>query len=294
MKFLVIGAEGQVGGFLLRELASSHQVWGTSLNFVRNLPALDIRDQAAVIRHLELIRPDQVILAAALTHVDLCEEKPALAEEINVRGTENVARACQRIQAGLTFFSSDYIFDGQSGPYAEDDPPNPLSVYGRTKLAGEKIVSGLVDRWLIIRTMVVYSYLPGSLNLFMQLLERARAGEPVSQPGDQLVNPTQAVNLVRALIELVEGGHTGVFNLAGRTRLGRDAFARRVLDELGYDAREVKSILTADLKQKAPRPLASGLNTDKAQAALKTNRLWELDVALDYTLSQMPAEELKP
>ncbi|NTV51530.1 MAG: NAD(P)-dependent oxidoreductase [Candidatus Firestonebacteria bacterium] len=287
MKILVIGAEGQVGTFLVRDLSAHHEVSGTSLLGAAPYPRLDICDREAVQTYLERLRPEYVVLTAAFTHVDQCEKKPQAAEAINVRGPENVALACRRVQAGLAFFSTDYIFDGTGGPYAESDAPHPLSVYGRTKWEAEQAVAANLENHLIIRTMNVYSYLPGSLNLFMQLVDRTRKGEPVSGPVDQMINPTQAVNLAQALGELVETGQKGIFNLAGTTRLSRVDFVRRVVAELGYDPRQVKSQTTAEMSLPAARPLQSGLKTDKAQAVLKQNKLWDLDTALRFTFSQM-------
>jgi dTDP-4-dehydrorhamnose reductase len=287
MRVLIIGAEGQVGHFLLSAFPPPHGVHGTSLDGVSNLPALDIRDEIWVQQYLKRVRPDHVILTAALTHVDYCEEHPDEAEAINTQGAENVARACAEVNAGLTFFSSDYVFDGKSGPYQETDRTHPLSVYGRTKLAGEQAVAKLVKNHLIVRTMVVYSYLPGSVNLFMQIYQRIRENLPVSQPEDQMVNPTQAENLALALAELILGGATGLYHLAGTTRLSRLDFARRVVEKLDRDPASVQGQTTAALKQKAPRPLNSGLITDKAQARLAKNKLWDLDTALEHTLAQM-------
>ncbi|MEW6516901.1 MAG: NAD(P)-dependent oxidoreductase [candidate division FCPU426 bacterium] len=294
MKILVIGADGQVGHFLLRVLGRGHEISGTSLQGLKGLPALDIRDPGAVDRYLESRRPEYVILTAALTHVDKCEDIPDEAERINVRGAEHVAQACRRLDAGLAFFSSEYVFNGRSGPYRETDPTQPESVYGRTKLAGEQVVAALVPNHLIVRTTVVYSYLPGSVNFFMQVLQRAQNREPITVPSDQIGNPTQAVNLAQALGELIEDGRTGVYNLVGTSRVGRDAFARRILEKLGFDPGQVTAVPTASLKQKALRPLAAGLVTDKAQSVLKRHPLWDVERALDFTLAQMRDPELLP
>jgi dTDP-4-dehydrorhamnose reductase len=288
MKILVIGAEGQVGTFIRREWSPRHEVLGTSLRGVAGLPALDI-GQAADVRHcLEACRPEHVVLSAAFTHVDRCEELPALAETINTRGAEHVARACRAVGAGMTFFSTDYIFDGVDGPYDETAKPNPLSVYGLTKLKGEEAVASTLDDYLIVRTMVVYSYLPDSVNLFMQVASRLSKGEPLSGPSDQMIHPTQAVNLAQALGELVEQRQRGIYNLAGTTWLGRDEFIRRIVARMGGNPAQVRSLLTADFQQPAKRPLKSGLVTGKAQAVLRQHQLWDLDTALDYTLRQMP------
>jgi len=291
MKIFVIGAEGQVGTFLMRELVARHTVSGTSLDGQAPFPALDICRFADVEKALEQAKPDQVILTASLTHVDKCETSPELAEAVNVRGPENVARACRHVGAGMVFFSTDYIFDGIRGPYAETDQPAPLSVYGRTKWEAEQVVAAELENHLIIRTMNVYSYLPGSLNLFMQLLARTQKGEPVFAPADQMINPTQAANLAQAVGELVETGQRGIFNLAGTTRLSRLEFVRRVVAALASDPAQVKSLTTAEMKLPAARPLQSGLKTEKAQAVLKKNKLWDLETALNFTLSQMPGQK---
>ncbi len=287
MKILVIGAEGQVGTFFLRAPAAKHQVFGTAMLPGNQLPPLDIRDAPAVTRHLREVQPEQVILTAAMTHVDRCEEKPDEAEAINVQGAKNVAQACQQIKAGLTFFSTDYVFAGDQGPYSETDTPNPKSVYAQTKLEGEKIVADIVEKHLVVRPMFVFSFLPNSMNFFMQILKRVNCGEPITVPGDQIGNPTQAVNLARVVTELIEKECTGIYHTVGSTRVGKDELARRIVAKLGGDPESVKSVTTAEFKQKAPRPLNSGLNIDKAQSVLTENKLWDLDTALEYTISQM-------
>jgi dTDP-4-dehydrorhamnose reductase len=287
VRILVIGAEGQVGTFFLQELAAGHQVFGTALVSEKDLLPLDIRDRAAVAKHVRRLQPEHIILTAAMTHVDRCEEFPAAAESINVQGTRHVVEACREIQAGLTFFSTDYIFDGLNGPYAEDDACNPQSVYARTKLEGERLVAEHLEKYLIIRPMFIFSYLPGSLNFFMQILQRAQKGDSITVPCDQIGNPTHAVNLVRSVGELIGLGCTGVYHIAGTTRLGKDDFARRILEKLGYDPQAVKSVTTPEFRQKAPRPLNSGLRVNKAQSVLKANSLWDLDTSLDYALFQM-------
>jgi dTDP-4-dehydrorhamnose reductase len=287
VKILVIGAEGQVGTFLLRELAAKHQVFGTAMLPGNQLPPMDIRDAQAVTTHLQTVQPDQVILTAAMTHVDLCEEKPDEAHAINVQGTKNVALACQQIKAGMTFFSTDYVFDGNQGPYDENDTPSPQSVYARTKLEGEKIVADTVENHLIVRPMFVFSFLQNSMNFFMQLVKRVNSGEPITVPGDQIGNPTHAVNLARVIGELLEKECRGIYHTVGSTRVGKDELARRIVGKLGGDVETVKSVTTAEFKQKAPRPLNSGLKIDKAQNILTENKLWDLDTALEYTLSQM-------
>lgn len=291
MNIIVIGAEGQVGHFLMQHLEGKHTVLGTAAVTTGVFEGLDITDRKKVDAKIEEVKPDHVILTAALTNVDQCEQEPENAYEINVTGALNIGGACKRHHCGLTFFSTEYVFDGSKGPYGEDDDPNPLSVYGKTKLEAEHLLMKLLDDLLIIRTTVVYSYLPGSLNFFMQLYNRLKSGEPIRVVDDQIGNPTHAYNLAGAAVELIEKRIRGIYHLVGKTRIGRDVFARAVIDKLGYNGHSITTVNTAALKQQAPRPLNAGLKTDKADSVLKVHPLWELDQALDFTKQQIrPAE----
>ncbi|MCD4813024.1 dTDP-4-dehydrorhamnose reductase [bacterium] len=286
MKIVVMGAEGQVGTFLLRKLSARHEVIGTALQGMDGLQQVDICDLNAVEQHLKEVRPDYVILTAAMTHVDRCEELPEAAERINVKGTENVANVCKAMNAGMAYFSTDYVFDGVEGPYAEEDKPYPLSVYGKTKLQGEMIVRNTVANHLIIRPMFIFSYLPGSMNFFMQISQRLDKGEPITVPDDQLGNPIEAGNLAAALGELIERQCTGIYHLAGLSRVSKAAWARQIVSGLGQDPNCVRMVATSELGQRAPRPLNSGLKTEKAQQVLRENPLWNLGQALIYACTQ--------
>jgi dTDP-4-dehydrorhamnose reductase len=290
VKVMIIGAEGQVGHSLARALKPRHTVVQTIFAPGTDRESLDIRDEAAVEKSLLSHRPHYVWLAAAMTHVDGCEAKPAEARAVNVEGPRHVALACKRIGAGLGFFSSDYVFDGVSGPYAETDPVRPLSVYGRTKYEAEQVIAGILKNYLLIRTMFVFSYLPGSVNFFMQILDRVSQGQAIQAPNDQWGNPTHADNLAQACVELMEKCASGLFHLAGLTRLHKAEWAQRIVAAL-HGKSQVQEMTTAEFKQAAARPLASGLRVEKAQALLKKHGLWDWETALAHTLKQMPASK---
>jgi dTDP-4-dehydrorhamnose reductase len=288
MKVLIIGAAGQIGSALGAALAPRHQTLGTVFKAGGTLyPVLDIRDSVAVRTCLERTRPDHAVLTAALTNVDYCQLHPDMAQQINVDGTAHVAGICRDLGLGLTFFSTDYIFDGTAGPYAEDDPARPQSVYGQTKWAGEQIVTELVPAALIVRTTVVYSYAPGSKNFFMQVLEKLGQGEVMTVPQDQMGNPTHVWNLAQATAELLEQGASGVYNLTGTSWLPRSDFARAIAEKIGADPHLIRPVATSSLGQAAPRPLNGGLKTGKAQARLREHPLWNLDEGLDFSLAQL-------
>ena len=151
MRVLVTGARGMLGSVLLPCLQPEHQVYGVDQK------DFDIGEESAVERAFRELRPEFVFHLAAYTDVDGCEANPAKAEQVNSVGTRNVARACAEIGAGLLYVSTDYVFDGRGNrPYREDDAPNPLSVYGLTKLRGERYVQALVARHMIVRSSWLY------------------------------------------------------------------------------------------------------------------------------------------
>lgn len=234
------------------------------------LRPLDLTDIAATERLIEEVEPDWVVCPGGLTAVDYSESHPAEAMAVNRDAPAAAARAAAKRGAGFVFFSTDYVFDGTSGPYAEDDPVNPLSVYGRSKLEGERRAVEENPRAIVIRTTVVYGPEPQGKNSVYQLLRRARAGERIRVPRDQITNPTYNVDLAAAAVELIEGGSRGVIHVAGATVLDRYAFAQEVCAVFGVDPGRVEPVETAALGQPARRPLRAGLVTDRARGLLKT------------------------
>lgn len=274
MKLLVTGATGQVGSTLLR-LAEGHSVTGLQR------PEVDLRDAAAVRRAVESFRPDAILHTAALTHVDYCEDHPDEAHAVNAVGTESVVRAAGG--ARIVYLSTEYVFDGQDGPYTEEDPPNPLSVYGRSKLDGET-ATRTAERWTIVRTTGVYTYLPGSKNFLMQVLE----GKPMRGLTDQFYTPTLAECLAQAVLEVAERGLGGIYNIVGADRVNRLDFIRRIYRRFGMNEGLVAPATTAELRQRAPRPLNAGLRIDKAVRDLRT-RLLGIDESLDFAFRKAHA-----
>lgn len=229
---------------------------------------LDVTQDVAVKGLINTLRPHVVIHCAAYTHVDGCETNPALSERVNVEASRSVAQACADIGAKMVFFSSEYIFDGVSGPYGEEDIAHPINVYGKHKLAAEMICRQLDPSLLIIRPTVVYSYLPTSKNFAMQLIDSFEKGTPITAIADQLSTPTYAPNLASLTWELVNRGAHGVFNIVGPERMGRDAFALIMAEVFGFTPTLVRPAFTCDVEQKAKRPLNAGLLTTKLETFL--------------------------
>ncbi len=279
---LVIGGSGLVGNALMRELRAQNIVTvGTHARRARQgLQPLDITDPIEVRRCIMYVRPTMIFLTAALTHVDLCEENPEKATKINVEGPRSIAREAARLGVRVVFFSSDYIFDGEAGPYDENAVSLPLNVYGQTKLDAEEAVRESLEDSLIIRTTVVYGWEPDSKNFAMQVYQRVRAGEQFTVPSDQVSNPTLVEYLAQTSVALAFLEVRGIVNVVGKDLVTRADFARALVRTFGGSPALVVPVLTAKLSQKARRPLKGGLRTNKLAELLGRDVAIRLDDAM--------------
>jgi dTDP-4-dehydrorhamnose reductase len=263
---LVVGASGQVGRSAARALADAG--WAVTGTYASHpapgLVALDLRDDAAVRALVRDVRPDLCLLSSALTHVDRCEDEPALAEALNARAPGVAAEACREVGARVLYLSTEYVFDGAAGPYGEDEPPCPPCVYGATKLEGERRVLAAAPDALALRTTVVFSFDPAGKNFVMQLRERLGAGQRMRVPLDQLSSPTYAPDLAAAIVALAPRREVaGVLNVVGPDVVDRLAFAVAAARALGLDEGLLDPVTTASLGQRARRPLRAGLRIDR-------------------------------
>ena len=272
MRVLVIGASGQVGSALLDALRGrGHSALGTYAHHAApGLDPLDVTDNAALERAITDARPDWVLCPAGLTHVDYCEDHPDEAFAINRDGALGAARLAGRVGVGFVFFSTEYVFDGEGGPYAEDDAARPISVYGRSKWEGERAVLAEMSRALVVRTTVVYGPDRQEKNFVYQLIRNCRSGQGMRIPADQVSSPTYNVDLARAIVELCERNMGGVYHLVGDGVMDRFAFARIACEVFELDGSRLTPVTTAQLGQKAARPLKAGLLIAKAKSVLAT------------------------
>lgn len=271
MKLVILGASGLVGwnlwqvskqhGYLATGTFNSHQMPG--------LVRLSLIDRNAVERYLRAETPDAVICCTAWSWVDGCQSDPKRAFQQNSELPANAARAAGEIGARFIHFSTSYVFDGSAGPYTEEDPPNPISIYAESKLSGEIAVTAATGgKALIIRTMGVYGDDPQRKNFVDQVRRNLSAGARMKVPSDQIGNATEAANLAEGVFALLECGASGIWNVAGPVpNLARAEFARQIACTYGLDASLFDFVPTAELKQPAPRPLHAGLITSKTTAA---------------------------
>lgn len=266
-KVLIIGASGLVGGYIFRHFSQSggFDVLGADFDGGGTVKKLDIRDEAAVKNILDEFRPEIIIVPAAIPNVEFCETNPADTRPTNVEGMKNIIRHMDA-DSLFIFFSSDYVFDGKSGPYNEDDAPNPLSGYGRQKLEAEEEIKRTVGNYLILRTAVVFGWEPKGKNFVMQVLKKSGSGEKMTAPVDQISNATFAGDIAEAADKLIALGARGIFNVAGKDILNRYEFAKLIAEVFNLPSENIKAVNTAELNQKAKRPLNAGLKIEKLES----------------------------
>ena len=271
MKLLIIGASGLVGWNLVRVArADHHEVTGTyALHPAPDLVGLRLENVEAVRRLLENLQPDAVACCAAWSWVDGCEGDPARAFLENAGNPARLARLAHQGQAKFLYFSTSYVFDGRDGPYDENAPVHPLSVYGKSKLEGERrILEATEGQALIARTMGVYGEEPQQKNFVYQVVRALRAGKNMTVPSDQSGNATYAGDLASISLKLLEKSATGIWNVAGPDpHLNRQDFALRIAREYRLDPGLLRFVSTAELGQPAPRPRQGGLVVTRAVKA---------------------------
>ena len=266
MRVLVTGAAGQLGTELVDVFtAAGHDVVATTHE------TLDVCDADAVSAFVSGCRPDWILHGAAWTAVDACEADPSRAEAVNAGGTHNVVAAAARVGARVLYVSTDYVFDGsKAGPYVETDEPNPQSVYGASKLAGEHAVR---REDLVVRISWVCGY--HGNNMVKTILRIAGSQPTLKFVDDQIGHPTFADDAARGMLSLVEAGASGVFHLTNQGAVSWCGFARAVLEAAGDDPTRVEPIATADLQP--PRPAKRPANSVLDNAAMRAAGLALLD-----------------
>lgn len=272
-KLLVTGGSGLLGSHVIREALSIFHVFAT---YNRHRPQisdcdfiqLDIQDKEKVMSLFRDIEPNIVIHTAALRSVDYCEDHPDEAWAINVAGTENIASASLEFNAKLIHISSDSVFDGNKGMYTEKDVPDPITLYGKTKLEAEKRVQKIMPESIIVRTCSIYGWSLYEQSLAEWVLAELKQGKTIKMFADSFFTPILANNLAKALLEMVRKNLYGIYHVAGSERCSRFNFAVEIATAFGLDVAMVIPSTIAKSELKAPRPKDSSLVIDKAQRVL--------------------------
>ena len=280
-RLLVIGASGLLGSKLMALASKRYEVRGTccpEVDGMENwkLEPLDIGSKDEIDGIFGKLKPEVVILAAAMTNVDACEKDPTAANRVNATGPSLVARACKANGARLVHVSTDYVFDGaKSRKYTEEDVPRPISVYGSSKLAGERSVLSTLPGAVVARPAVLYGWNPleEKDNFVTWVLKKLRAGERATLFQDQWISPTFADDLARTLLDLAERDVTGLWHVSGPDCLDRPSCGRLIASIFGLDERLIAPVQSSSVSLPAKRPKYSCLDVSKVEKLLNRKML---------------------
>lgn len=272
-RIIVTGADGQLGTDL-QHLLGDHEVYPVDIE------ELDITDFDAVAKFTAKTRPELIMHGAAFTDVDGAELNPDLAYKVNAIGAQNLAVAAERAGAAILYVSTDFVFDGNKGDqYLEFDRPNPLSVYGASKLAGEKYIASLTSRHYICRTAWLYGR--HGHNFVKTMLKLGEERGSVGVVDDQVGGPTSAADLAAKLIEIGLSGRYGVYHTTNAGQVSWYGFAKKIFELAGMSV-DVKPITSQEMTRPARRPAYSVLrNFSLELQGFAPMRPWEEALA-DY------------
>ncbi len=277
IKILITGSNGLLGQKLVAECQHRGlQFLATSRGDNRieystfKYQSLDITSHQEVRRIMEEYRPTTLINSAAMTQVDLCEEDKESCWNLNVVGVKNLRVACEEIGTHFIHLSTDFIFDGRRGPYLENAEPNPLSYYGESKLAAEKVVMSGIMPWTIIRTILVYGKTPGMSrsNLVLWVKKSLEDGSEISVVDDQYRTPTLAEDLAIGCLLTAVKRATGIFNISGKEMLTPYDMAQLTAEFFSLNKKLIKRTNSRMFKQAARRPMKTGFIINKARREL--------------------------
>ncbi len=269
---LVLGASGILGQYLIAEAEKRHyNAQGTYLSEpVEKIQRLDLAQPSDIRSMVGSMRPEIVLLPAAMTSVDLCESGSEAARVTNAEGPRHTALACREYGSRLVYFSTDYVFDGSSGPSDEEKEPMPINVYGRTKLEGERNVLSILPSALVIRTCANFgrNRFRSKENSVTWIMSRLSRKEKVSLFTDQWVSPSYTPDVAKITFDLLDIGAHGVFHVASRSCLTRFDMGMEVCRVFGLAKELIEPSRMADAMLPAPRPSKSCLAVGKVERTL--------------------------
>ena len=282
MKVLITGSNGLLGQKLLHKLKNDKlvELIATSIGENRvsetdgyTYISLDITNKKEVEDVVTSKSPDVIINTAAMTNVDLCEDKKVDCDNLNVNAVKYLSDVSEKINAHLIHISTDFIFDGKKGPYTEDDIPNPLSYYGLSKLKSETVLLESSCKWTILRTIIVFGVAENLSkgNIVTWAKGELEKGVPLNIIDDQFRAPTLAEDLADACILALNKKEYGIFNASGKDIMSIYEMVERIALFYGYSTKNLNRISTKTLNQKAGRPPKTGFILDKSRDILGYN-----------------------
>lgn len=256
MKVLVTGANGQLGYDIVKELKKQNiECYGATRK------DFDIVDFEATEKFITNYMPDAVIHCAAYTAVDKAEDEQGLCYLVNASATENIAEICKKINSKMLYISTDYVFDGsKDGFYEVDDKPNPINVYGKTKLLGEQAVQRILDKYFIVRISWVFG--EHGNNFVKTMLRLGKERKEINVVADQYGSPTYTADLAPLLVEMIQTDKYGIYHATNEGVCSWAEFAEEIFKIAVMDVK-VNYITTAEYPTRAKRPMNSRLSKEK-------------------------------
>ncbi|GAA0880728.1 dTDP-4-dehydrorhamnose reductase [Algoriphagus jejuensis] len=275
---MITGANGLLGQKLVEQLVESGEfvviATGKGPNRLSTegflYQSLDITNREEVDQVIGEIAPDTIIHGAAMTNVDQCELNQEACVEVNVKATEYLVRAAEKVKAHFVFVSTDFIFSGNDGPYDEEATPDPVNFYGETKLTGEELVKNAQTTWAIARTVLVFGIANdlSKTNIILWVKSSLEAGKVINVVDDQVRTPTLAEDLALGCILIAKQKAEGIFNISGSDLLSAYDMAMQTADYFGLDKTLINKTDSTRFTQPAKRPLKTGFSIEKARKQL--------------------------
>jgi dTDP-4-dehydrorhamnose reductase len=295
-KLLLTGAAGFVAGNIIRQSRGRLEIHGLDLkppDYRQDgllWHAVDLLRAEDLKRLFSTVNPDVVVHTAAASDIDYCEANPEVARRLNSGVTRTLVELCAGSGCRLICFSSDSVFDGKRGNYSEDEEPQPVNVYGRTKVACENLVSASLSDWVVVRPSLVMGFpVLGAGNSFLwRMLSELKQGREVAFPREEIRTPVDVITLSRSVLELAESGITGILHLAGSDALSRLEMAKVIARRLGYEEQLVVDKRPLVAGGRAERPRDVSLSNLRAREVLDTPMRGLAD-GLDLVLTETGA-----
>ena len=262
-KILITGGSGQLALSFYSMFQKKYQIYNLSKK------QCDITKTNQIEDALHKYNPDIILHCAAMTNVDGCEEDPILAENIN---SLSIKKILGLFKGHFIYISTDYVFDGVNGPYKETDNPNPINIYGKTKLLGEKIIQNSSKNWTIIRTNVLFEY-NSKASFLSWVIDSLNQDKNIDVVDDQFNNPVWVNDFSNIIDLVITNNIEGLFHVGSNKIYSRYEFAIMIAKIFGLSDKKINPIKTKNLNQKAMRPLNSGLIFDKLSAKIDLEKI---------------------
>lgn len=282
MRILITGSNGLLGQKIIYNLLSKKNTEciataiGENRTHEKNgyvFRSLDITKRDEVERIFDEFKPDALINTAAMTNVDACESQKEACDLLNISAVEYLIKACEKHNTHFVHLSTDFVFDGTSGPYKETDEPNPLSYYAISKYEGEKLLMQSKLSWTILRTIIIYGVVDDNVrsNVVLWTRNALLKEQTIKVISDQFRSPTLAEDLAEACVQAALRKAKGVYHVSGSEGMYILEIVERTADFFGLDKKFIQPVSTAELNQPAARPLITSFNIEKARRDLGFN-----------------------